>query len=150
MPSTTVSPSASRALTIHLAVSPIDSRGSKMPLASWPTGKKRIAVQPCAIRSLACSIISSPGGSDVVAKVGMRSRCLPPSRLVDRHAERLGLDVVERDVDGRERRLQHAAALEILAAIDLLPDRPDVEGVAADQELAEVLDGADHRLFAAR
>ena len=36
-------------------------------------------------------------------------------------AKRFALDVVERDVDRGDRRLQHAAALEILAAIHLLP-----------------------------
>ena len=50
---------------------------------------------------------------------------LAAEQLVDRHAERLALDVVQRDVDGRDRRLQDAAALEILAAIHLLPERAD-------------------------
>ena len=74
---------------------------------------------------------------------------LAAEQFVDRHAERLALDVVQGDVDRRDRRLQHAAALEILAAIHLLPDAADLHRVLADEELAVVLDGADHRLLAA-
>ena len=70
-------------------------------------------------------------------------------QLVDRHAQHLALDVVQRDVDGRDRRRQHAAALEILAAVHLLPDRPDPARVTADQELAVVLQGTYDRLLAA-
>ena len=73
---------------------------------------------------------------------------LAAEQLVDRHAERLALDVVQGDVDRRDRGLQDAAAFEILAAIHLLPDAADLHGVLADQELAVVLDGADHRLLA--
>ena len=46
---------------------------------------------------------------------------LAAEQLVDRHSERLALDVVQSDVDRRDRSLQDAATLEILAAIHLLP-----------------------------
>ena len=75
---------------------------------------------------------------------------LAAQQLVDRHSERLALDVVQGDVDRRDRSLQDAATLEILAAIHLLPDAADLHRVLADEKLAVVLDGADHRLLARR
>jgi hypothetical protein len=55
---------------------------------------------------------------------------------------------VESDVDRGNRRLQDPSAFEILAAICLLPNPADLHGVAADEELAIVLDCAGHRLLA--
>ena len=128
---------------------PINSRGSKMSLLLCPIGKKRIACQPCATQfagsldgDIALGLVPGRGeGRDAVA-------LLAAEQLVDRHAQRLALDVVQRDVDGGNRRLQHAPAFEILAAIDLLPDPADLHRVAADEELAIVLDGAGHGLLA--
>ena len=65
-------------------------------------------------------------------------------QLIDRDVERLAHDVVERNVDGALGGQQHAPAFEILAAIEFLPDPADLHGVFADEELAEVLERADH------
>jgi len=71
-------------------------------------------------------------------------------QLMDRNTERLALDVVQGDVDRRDRRLQHATALEILAAIELLPDRADQERIAADEKLGKMLERAGDRALASR
>ena len=73
---------------------------------------------------------------------------LAAEQLVDGHAERLALDVVERDVDGADRGGEHAAALEILAAVHLLPERARAHRVAPDHELAKMLDRAGHGALA--
>ena len=73
---------------------------------------------------------------------------LAAQQLVDRHAERLALDVVERNVDRRDRCLQDAPTFEVLAAIHLLPDAADLHRILADEKLAVVLDGAGDRLLA--
>src|SRR5436190_23979945 len=68
--------------------------------------------------NIALGLISGRGeGGDAVA-------LLASEQLVDRHSQRLALDVVKGDVDGGNRRLQNASAFEVLAAIDLLPDPP--------------------------
>ena len=85
-----------------------------------------------------------PGGGESGNAVAL----LAAKQFVDRHPQRLALDVVQSDVDGGNRRLQHAPAFEILAAIGLLPDPADLHRIAADQELAIMLDGAGHRLLA--
>lgn len=74
---------------------------------------------------------------------------LAAEQFVDRHSQRLALDIMKGDVDGGNRRLQNPPTLEILAAIKLLPDPADLHGVAADEELAIMLDGAGHGLLAA-
>ena len=71
----------------------------------------------------------------------------PAQELIDRNAERLALDVVARNVDGRDGGCEDAPAFEILAAIELLPDPCGLHGIAADQELGEMLDGTDDGLF---
>ena len=92
--------------------------------------------------AIALGLVSGRGKSgDTVA-------LLAAQQFVDRHPQRLALDVVQGDVDRGNRRLQHAPAFEVLAAICLLPDPADLHRVAADQELAKMLDGADHRLLA--
>ena len=53
------------------------------------------------------------------------------------------------DVDGGDGAGEDAAALEILAAVHLLPQGTDAPRVLADQELAEVVDGALHGELAA-
>jgi hypothetical protein len=65
---------------------------------------------------------------------------LAAHQLVDRHAERLALEVPERDLDAGQRGDQRAgeAALEHEAAADVLEDHVDGEGVAADQPLLEI------------
>ena len=107
---------------------------------SCPLGDSRMQLQPASTSSFACSIISGPGaragggeGRDAVA-------LLAAEQLVDRHAQRLALDVVQGDVDRRDRGGEHPAALEILAAVHLLPERADLHRIAADEELAIVLD----------
>ena len=125
------------------------ARLEDVPRLSWPAGKRRIAFQPSRhqlLRLLDHLRAAGPaGGGEGRDDVAL----LAAEELVDRHAERLALDVVERDVDRRDRGLQHAAALEVLAAVHLLPERADGERVVADQELAIVLDGADDGLLAA-
>jgi hypothetical protein len=80
MPSTTSVPAASRAAMHHRAVSAIDSRGSNTPLSAWPLPMKRMAFQPCSMSSSVWSTIAwLSAGERVVAKVGITSRCLPPS-----------------------------------------------------------------------
>ncbi|MEZ5906962.1 MAG: hypothetical protein R3C69_18345 [Geminicoccaceae bacterium] len=69
--------------------------------------------------------------------------------VVDRHAERLALDVVKRDVDGRHGSGEHPAAFEILAPVELLPEGADAHRVAADHEPGEMLDRPGDRLLAA-
>ena len=75
---------------------------------------------------------------------------LPAEKLVDRHAQRLAANVVERDVDRRDGGSQHPATLEVLAPIHLLPERAGTHRVAPDEELRVVLECAHHRLLAAR
>jgi hypothetical protein len=75
---------------------------------------------------------------------------LAAEQLVDRHAERLALDVVQGDVDRRDRGREDAAALEVVRPVHLLPQRADVHRVLADQELAEVPDRGRDGLLAAR
>src|SRR5437868_5508169 len=55
---------------------------------------------------------------------------------------------MERDVDRGDRSLQHAAALEILAAIRLLPDRADVERVPSNDEPRIMLERTGDRHLA--
>src|SRR5918993_2289743 len=74
---------------------------------------------------------------------------LAAEEFIDGHAEGFALDVVERYVDGRDRRLQHAPALEILAAVHFLPQGADPERIAPTQELRIMLERADNGLLAA-
>ena len=104
--------------------------------------------QPVAEELLASSIRPGPIGAAGRREERDEVALLAAEQLVDRHAERLALDVVQRDVDGRDGGRQHAAALEVVAAVHLLPERADGHRVRADQELPEVLDGADDRLLA--
>ena len=74
---------------------------------------------------------------------------LAAEQFVDRHAQGLALDVVEGDVERRNGGLQHAAALEILAAVHFLPQGAGLERIAADEELAVMFESTGHGLFAA-
>ena len=60
---------------------------------------------------------------------------LAAQQLVDRHLQRLALQIPERDLDAGQRGDQRAgeAALEDEAAAQFLEDRVDGEGIAADQ-----------------
>ncbi len=80
---------------------PIDSRGSKMFLAVLPEREEADRLSSPAAhqllgsfdRSIALGLVAGRGeGRNVVA-------LLAAQQLVDRHTERLALDVVERDVD---------------------------------------------------
>ena len=73
---------------------------------------------------------------------------LAAEELIDGHAERLALDVIQGNVDRRDGGRHHPAALEVVRAVHLLPERADVHRVPADQELAEVADGALDRQLA--
>src|SRR6185295_2874374 len=75
---------------------------------------------------------------------------LAAQQLVDRYSEHLALDVVQGNVDRRDRSLQNAATFEVLAAIHLLPDAADLHRVPSNEKLAVVLDGADHGLLTRR
>src|SRR5690606_4762631 len=90
-----------------------------------------------------------PGTVAGRGKSGDDVALLATQKLIDGNTKGLALDVMQRDVDGRDRRLQDATTLEILAAIDLLPDPTDLHRVLTDQEFTEMFDGPDHRLFAA-
>ena len=136
MPRTTSSPRASRALAHHFAVG-ADALARLEAVAVVLAGGEEADRGPAGsgeglglLDHLRAG--GGPGrgeGRDAVA-------LLAAEELVDRYAERLALDVVERDVDGRDRRGEHPAAFEILAAVHLLPERADREGVAADEESA--------------
>ena len=151
MPSTGAGPTASRSRVSHSAVTPIDSRGSKSV-------------------SIAAAIgVAGRGADDAPAALEQQLRVLDQTRphrraggrearhvvavlaaqeLVDGHAERLARDVVQRDVDRRDRAGQHPPTLEVLAAIHLLPQRAAPHRVLPDQELAVVADRADNRHLA--
>jgi hypothetical protein len=81
-------------------------------------------------------------------KAGHEVALLAAQQLVDGHAEALGHQVVQRDVDGRHRGGQHAPALEVLAAVGLLPDAADAARVLPDQEVTEVGHRPAHRQVA--
>ncbi len=67
----------------------------------------------------------------------------PAQQLVDRHTQRLALDVPERNIDRRHRRGQDTLGGEEAAPEELLPDVFDAKGVLADQERLEMLDRTD-------
>jgi len=69
--------------------------------------------------------------------------------LMDRHAECFAGDVVERNVDGALGSSQDTAALEILGTVQFLPDATHLHRILADEEGAEVVNGAHHRQLAA-
>src|SRR5688572_14746672 len=92
-------------------------------LAVLPRGEKADRLPPLRAQlagsfdgGIALGLVS--GGSESGDAVTL----LAAEQLVDRHPERLTLDVVESDVDRGNRRLQDPPAFEILAAIRLLPD----------------------------
>ena len=92
----------------------------------------------------ATDLVGANGG-ERIDEVSM----LAAEQLPHRDAERLALDVVQRDVDGGDGGSQDAAAFEVLAAVHLLPQRADIGGVAPDQPASVVLDGAGDGAFAA-
>ncbi len=67
---------------------------------------------------------------------------LPAQQLVDGNAQLLSGNVMQSDIDGRDRSCKRAAALEVLTAVHLLPQRRAVHGILADQELTIVLNNA--------
>jgi hypothetical protein len=69
---------------------------------------------------------------------------LATKQLINRYSERLTVHIMEGDVDSRNRTRQNAAALEILAPIQLLPQGARLPRIATDQELTDVLEGALH------
>ena len=75
---------------------------------------------------------------------------LAPQELIHRHSQAARHQVVQGDVDRRQRRRQYAAALEILTAVEELPQAADAARILADEEAAEVVDRAPHRQLAAR
>ena len=88
MPSAARRPTASRSLTSHSAVVPIDARGSytvpslSAPSMGFSTGgypqPVRMQFQPAAMRPSTSSMMPGPGRELAVTKQGTRSRCLPP------------------------------------------------------------------------
>ena len=92
-----------------------------------------------------------PGGG-VAGNVGVKANAVAAGaaeELIDRHAERLALDVPEGDLDGANGAGQHRAAPPARAAIHRLPQAFDAGGVLADQVARQRLDGAgDGRLLA--
>ena len=74
---------------------------------------------------------------------------LAAQEFIDRNAQRLALEVVQRDVDGTDGGLQDAPALKILRPIHFLPQRPGQERIAATQEFGIMFDRANNRFFPA-
>ena len=73
-----------------------------------------------------------------------------PQQLVDGHVGGLALDVPERHVDGGDGRHRDRTAAPVCAAVEELPGVLDLRGVAADEELDDVvLEVADHGELAA-
>jgi hypothetical protein len=60
-----------------------------------------------------------------------------PQKLVRGHAKALRHNVVQGDIDSGYRRRQHPAALEVLAAVHLLPQRPNPPGFLVYQSVIE-------------
>ena len=73
---------------------------------------------------------------------------LAAQQLVDGHIKALGHQVVQGDVNGRHRGGQHAPALEVLAAVGLLPDAADTPRILPDQEIPKVRHSPTHRQVA--
>ena len=73
---------------------------------------------------------------------------LTAQQLIDGHPKTPGHQVVQRDVDGRHGRGQHPPALEVLAAVRLLPDPPNPPRVLPDQEVPKVRHRPAHRQVA--
>lgn len=69
-------------------------------------------------------------------------------QLIDRHAERLAEDVVERDVNRRDDRPGDLATLEVVAAIQDLPEVLDLARIASDEDVCEVVEHSLHRQLA--
>jgi hypothetical protein len=81
-------------------------------------------------------------------EAGHEVALLAAQQLVDGHIKALGHQVVQGDVNGRHRGGQHAPALEVLAAVGLLPDAADAARVLPDQEVTEVGHRPAHRQVA--
>ena len=64
-----------------------------------------------------------------------------PKQLIDRDVERFSGNIIQRDVNGTLCREKHAPAFEILASVKFLPDPPYLQGILANQEFTEVLQG---------
>ena len=64
----------------------------------------------------------------------------PAEQFVDRHAERLALDVPKRLIDSGERACQHRPAAIKSAAVDCLPDVLDVAWIGAQQIRLQFVD----------
>ena len=74
---------------------------------------------------------------------------LAAQQIVDRHAQRLALDIPQRHVDGGNGRGLNALSRKESAPVELLPDVLGVERALSDQQRFEVLQGADHGQFPA-
>src|SRR5262249_14524935 len=70
---------------------------------------------------------------------------LPAEQLVDRHAERLALDVPERVLDARKRPAEERAAAPEGLPVDQRPELLDLEWVGSDQVALEVGDRGQER-----
>ena len=107
---------------------------------------KRTNFQPSAVRLQAAfhQRLDFGGVAAIVRVADDLVAHLAAQQLVDRHAQRLALDVVERDVDGGHRRREDALRGEEAAPEEHLPDVLDAERVLPDEDVLEVLDRADH------
>lgn len=75
---------------------------------------------------------------------------LPAKKIVNGNAQGLPLDVVQGDVDRGHGRHKHAAAFEILAAVEPLPDEADPHGIETDKDRLEMLERPHHGAFPER
>ena len=69
---------------------------------------------------------------------GWRSRSGPAEQLVDRHAERLGLDVPQGELDARDRLGRDAARALAGHAVEVPVDALDGAGIVAGEDGLEV------------
>ena len=140
----TSSPSASRSASAPATVATIAACGFHS-VSDAPSIPKRSAVNPASFRARPSSISSSavwPAQVDVDADAVARR---PAEQRRDRHAERLALQIPQRDVDPGDGAHDHLAVRPERAAHHLAPPVLDLARVLPDEQLGEVVEHAEHR-----
>ena len=128
--------SSRRKATRSRAVAVIDLRGSNLA-ALVVAGHDADALPPGLDEGarLAQDLLGTLAGR--AGEGGHRVALPPAQQLIDRHAQALAQDVVKRDVARQERGSEHPPALEILAAVDFLPDAADPAGILPTRKSAK-------------